>query len=295
MFAKSGKLKPKSPFDFKQTLNFLNMVMSDDKFSGEEYLTRALLVDGQIFAFKIINQGSVEEPLLDYNIYSPEKISKPVKNKLLDQIVFYLSLDDDLKIFYDLSKDDPVFQEIIKNLYGFHHPKFLSPFESACWAVISQRTNMKFAYRIRQDLIDQLSQRIDINGTVYKAFPDPRQILEIEKEDLNSILKNKRKTVYLKEIAGAFQTTDLDFLKKSSSEDLKNWLLDIKGIGEFSAELELIRGFGRMEILPTHDKRLLSCFKNIYGENKNKNDLIKYSNRYNEYKGYWALYMRVTC
>ena len=97
--------------------------------------------------------------------------------------------------------------------------------------------------------------------------------MEIEKEDLNSILKNKRKTIYLKEISGAFQTTDLDFLKKSSSEDLKNWLLDIKGIGEFSAELELIRGFGRMEILPTHDKRLLSCFKNIYGENKNKNDI----------------------
>jgi DNA-3-methyladenine glycosylase II len=295
MFAKSGKLKPKSPFDFKQTLNFLNMVMSDDKFIGEESLTRALLVDGQIFAFKIINHGSVEEPLLNYDIYSPEKISKPVENKLLDQIVFYLSLNDDLKPFYDLSKEDPVFKEIIKNLYGFHHPKFLSPFESACWAVISQRTNMKFAYRILQDLINLLSRRIDIDGTVYKAFPDPRQILEIENEDLNSILKNKRKTVYLKEIASAFQTTDLDFLKKSSSEDLKNWLLDIKGIGEFSAELELIRGFGRMEILPTHDKRLLSCFKNIYGENKNKNDLIKYSNRYNEYKGYWALYMRVTC
>ncbi|HSO26116.1 MAG TPA: hypothetical protein VLR54_05815 [Methanobacteriaceae archaeon] len=295
MFAKSGKLKPKSPFDFKQTLNFLNMVMSDDKFSGEESITRALLVDGQIFAFKIINQGSVEEPLLNYDIYSHEKISKPVENKLLDQIGFYLSLNDDLKPFYDLSKEDPVFQEIIKNLYGFHHPKFLSPFESACWAVISQRTNMKFAYRILQDLINLLSRRIDIDGTVYKAFPDPRQILEIENEDLNSILKNKRKTIYLKEISGAFQTTDLDFLKKSSSEDLKNWLLDIKGIGEFSAELELIRGFGRMEILPTHDKRLLSCFKNIYGENKNKNDLIKYSNRYNEYKGYWALYMRVTC
>ena len=145
MFAKSGKLKPKSPFDFKQTLNFLNMVISDDKFSGEESITRALLVDGQIFAFKIINQGSVEEPLLNYDIYSHEKISKPVENKLLDQIGFYLSLNDDLKPFYDLSKEDPVFQEIIKNLYGFHHPKFLSPFESACWAVISQRTNMKFA------------------------------------------------------------------------------------------------------------------------------------------------------
>ncbi len=46
-------------------------------------------------------------------------------------------------------------------------------------------------------------------------------------------------------------------------EEVKTWLLDIKGIGEWSAHLELIRGLGRMDELSGNDRMLIKCAQKV--------------------------------
>lgn len=67
------------------------------------------------------------------------------------------------------------------------------------------------------------------------------QIQNLGLEKLKSILKNSRKSEYLFNVSESFAEVDEDFLRKAPIE-VKNWLLNIKGIGEWSAHLELIRG-----------------------------------------------------
>jgi len=48
-------------------------------------------------------------------------------------------------------------------------------------------------------------------------------------EDLKTILKNRRKSEYLLNVSESFTKVEEDLLRKAPLEDVKIWLLDIKG------------------------------------------------------------------
>ncbi len=70
-----------------------------------------------------------------------------------DRTAFYLSLEDDLRSFYAIAKRDPHFSQIIKRLHGYHQVKFLTPFENACWAILSQHNYRPIARRMKDALV----------------------------------------------------------------------------------------------------------------------------------------------
>ena len=55
---------------------------------------------------------------------------------IANRLRFFLSLNDDLQPFYRIGLADPPFASVIECLYGLHQPKFLTPFELACWAIL---------------------------------------------------------------------------------------------------------------------------------------------------------------
>lgn len=122
-------------------------------------------------AFKLEDQGTVEESVLLYTIFSGKTIGDDIKSELLDRIKFYLSLDDDLKPFYSHGLNDNAFKLVINKLYGLHQVKFLSPFEGAGWGCFSQRISMKAAHTIKERLIQSVGDNITIEGVDYWTFP----------------------------------------------------------------------------------------------------------------------------
>jgi DNA-3-methyladenine glycosylase II len=204
-------------------------------------------------------------------------------------------LDDDLKPFYSHGLDDNDFKSVINKLYGLHQVKFLTPFESAGWAVLSQRISMKAAHTIKERFTRSVGDKITIEGVDYWTFPSADQIQDLGLEKLISILKNSRKSEYLFNVSESFAEVDEDFLRKAPIEEVKNWLLNIKGIGEWSAHLELIRGLGRMDELSGSDRMLIKCAEKVYGSKITELDLKKIEEGYEDYKGYWEYYLRTVC
>jgi DNA-3-methyladenine glycosylase II len=206
-----------------------------------------------------------------------------------------LSLDEDLKPFYDLGGKDPNFAPVMDELYGLHQVKFLTPFEAAAWAVLSQRISMKVAHQMKNKLADAVGNNIQIEGVNYKTFPSARQVKNLGVENLVSIIGNERKSEYLIAVAESFDRVDENFLRHGNIKEVKEWLMNIKGIGEWSAHLELIRGLGRMEELSEHDQTLFNCFKKFYGHEATEEQLKQVANGYGEFKGHWAYYLRTVC
>jgi DNA-3-methyladenine glycosylase II len=292
-----GKIFPTSPFDFSKSMNFMNMFTpaNGEQTINEQSFTKAVYIKDQTLGFKLTNHGTVEKPVLLYTFFSDKTIEDDIKSELLDRIKFYLSLDDDLKPFYSHGLKDKAFKSVINKLYGLHQVKFLTPFEGAGWAVLSQRISMKAAHTIKERLTRCVGDKITIDGIDYWTFPSPNQILDLGLEKLTSILKNSRKSEYLFNVSESFAKVDEDFLRNSSIEEVKNWLLNIKGIGEWSAHLELIRGLGRMEELSKSDRMLLKCVEKVYGLKITESDLKKIEEGYESYKGYWEYYLRTVC
>lgn len=267
-------------------------MLADQKID-ELTLTRAVCTGGQTVVFSVRSTGLVKSPRLKYTLTSDRSLTPGVRDALVDRIGFFLSLPDDLEQFYRIGYGDVDFAPVLQRLYGLHQVKFLTPFESACWAVLSQRYPAAAAQRTKQTITEKFGTSLETNGQRYFAFPEPYRLAYVKEPDLGAVVKNQRKTQFLIGIAQAFAEKDEKFLRTAKYDEVEKWLSQIQGIGDWSSKLILLRGLGRMEKIAV-EKRLLKAASKVYGRGRTltQNVLDQMAEKYGPWKGYWAYYLR---
>jgi len=285
-------LRPMPPFDFAKSLAFIDgfrPISGDQKITAHQ-LTKAVRIEGQTIGFEVKAVGTLEAPELQVTLHATCEISPQIQAAALDRIAFFLSIADDLRPFYALA-DEP-FQPIVEQLYGYHQVKFLTPFENAVWAILTTRQQMSVASKIKARLTAAFGGKININGQEYLAFPSPTDILQAPPDELQQIIGNERRVMYVLAAAQAFAGVDETFLRTGTVDEVRKWLLNIKGIGAWSASFILIRALGRMEILDVPEARLIEAAARRYGAGLDAVAVLNLAARYGAYRGYWALYVR---
>jgi DNA-3-methyladenine glycosylase II len=290
-----GALTPTPPFDFEKSLDFLGFFapMEGEQVLAARALAKAVLIHGQIVVFEIAASGSIEQPRLGYTLRSDRPIADSTRAAAEDRIAFFLSLCDDLRPFYAIGMDDPPFAPVIQRLYGYHQVKFLTPFENACWAVLTQRTPIPIAKQLKQALSERFGACLAIGDQRYSAFPEPEPLAVADPAELLELVGNPRRAEYLQAAARAFSGTDEAWLRAAPYAEVAAWLRAIKGMGAWSTTFVLLRGLGRMDQLPIGEARLGQAAAKVYGRRLSEEELPKITNRYGAYQGYWAHYLRV--
>jgi DNA-3-methyladenine glycosylase II len=293
----SGTLTPRPPFDFAKTLSFLRAFSptAGEQTLADETIIKAVTLHGQAVAFKLRDEGTVEQPRLVYTLFSERPLSDDEHAALADRIGFFLSLDDDLQPFYAIGRADPPFAPVIERFYGLHQPKFLTPFEIACWAVLGQHVPMPIAQRIKLALVERFGTTIIVSGETSRAFPEPEQLAAAEPAALAAVVRNERKQDYLRAVTQFFLETDESLLRAGDYTQVLARLRGIKGIGEWSSHFILVRGLGRMERVSILDQELDKAAANIYhkGQPLSSAALQQIFDRYGAMQGYWAYYARI--
>jgi DNA-3-methyladenine glycosylase II len=293
LYSEEGSLRPTPPFDFAKSMDFLGMFppMQEDQTMSEVSLTKAIRVGGRTIVFQLKPTGTIKMPALRYTLFSDHSFSHGLTDVILDRISFFLSLNDDLDQFYRIAINDTNFAPILQKLYGLHQVKFLTPFESACWAVLSQRNQLNAARKAKQALLEKYGTSLEVNGHVHKAFPEPGQLAEASTDDLKQLIGHERREDYLAHVTKAFTEVDERFLRTGEYDRVEDWLKNIRGIGEFSSRLIMLRGLGRMDKLAI-EKRLIAAAARVYGRPMKEQRLHVIAERYGRWKGYWAYYLR---
>jgi DNA-3-methyladenine glycosylase II len=295
---RQGTLRPAAPFDFDQSLDFIQTFspMHGEQLVSETTLTRAAWASQTPVAFKLRATGTVEGPEVLYELYADEALSEADAVALLRRITVYLSLDDDLQPLYDLIDADPPFVAIKRELYGYHQVKFLTPFENTCWTILSQRNLLQIAQRMKRVLIKEFSACVEVAGMQFWPFPGAKTVVQASLEDLTRLLRNSRRAEYVLGAAAAFCDVDDKFLREGPYDEVFRWLCGIPGVGDWSAALIMIRSLGRMERIPHGDKSLMRIAGQIYGDGQpvTPEELQRLADRYGDLQGYWAHYMRAT-
>lgn len=293
LYTEEGSLRPTPPFDFAKSLDFLGKFppMREDQTVSDLSMTKAVRVGGRAIVFQLRPTGTIKMPGLKYTLFADHPFSHGLTEVVIDRISFFLSLSDDLDQFYRTAINDSNFAPVLQKLYGFHHVKFLTPFECACWAVLSQRNQLNAARKAKQALLERYGTSLEVNGHIYRAFPEPGQLGEAPKEELKALIKHERREEYLGHVIKAFNEVDERFLRTAEYDRVEEWLKNIRGIGDFSSRLILLRGLGRMEKLAV-EKRLIAATGKIYGKPMTTQRLHVIAEKYGRWKGYWAYYLR---
>ncbi len=291
-----GTLTPRAPFDFAHTLQFVGdfTPTAGEQTVTEQAITKALTLNGRAVGFQVRNLGSVEAPRVAYTLFSEQPLSADEHEVVRDRIRFFLSLDDDLEPFYALARGDVHFEPVIKTLYGLHQPKFLTPFEIACWAILGQRIPMAIAHKMKMALVQRWGTSITLpDGQTYHAFPEPQQMASLGLDDLAAVVRNARKVEYLHAIIHFFVSVDEHYLRTGDYEEVAARLRAVRGIGDWSAYFILIRGLGRGERTSTSGKEILQAASKVYGQALTPADLQRILVRYGKHQGDWSFYVRV--
>jgi DNA-3-methyladenine glycosylase II len=286
----SGTLQAREPFDLGQSISFLNgfRPMADEQGTGRDVIRKALMIEGQTIAFRLEGSKKAGGPM-DCTLFSKEDISSRLKSLALERISSFLSLEDDLAPFYAIVKrDDPQFMPVVEQLYGFHHVRFPSPLECAVWSILAQHSPMSLSRKQKSAITERFGDSIELDGTVYWAFPDQTRLAEAGFEEVAKVINNRRKAEYLVSLLNSFPELDLDLLMKMDFEQAKKRLMEIKGIGEWSSHFILSRGMGRMEGLPSNLKKEIPRADEVYGPEMTV-DRVK--GIYGKWAGYWLLYL----
>src|SRR5215218_3868564 len=192
-------LIPVPPFDFDQSLDFLDEFspMQGEQTLAGRTLTKAVSICGQPLVFRVAAGRTVDEPQLAVTLVTDQPLTEASRPAALDRVRFFLSLDDDLRPFYAVGCADPHFASVIRRLYGLHQVKFLTPFENACWAVLTQRNRIPIAQKAKRALVERYGCHLEVEGVGYWAFPEPAQLAGASGADLAALIGNDKRAAYL--------------------------------------------------------------------------------------------------
>jgi len=164
-----------------------------------------------------------------------------------------LSSDLDLRPLYET--EDPIFASLAKKLWGLKPPRTATIFEALVIAIIEQQIGLKVAATLQNRLVFRLGQALKFKDLEFRAFPTPGRLAGLEPQDLRDLGLSMNKSRFILGIAEAAVSEDLDLesLKKMATEEAREVLVSMRGVGRWTADYVLLRGLGRLEAVPIDD------------------------------------------
>ena len=208
------------------------------------------------------------------------------------QVARILSLEVDGTGFPEVGERDPVVGSLQERYPGLRPVCFYSPYEAAAWAIIGNRIRIVQAARIKNRMAEELGAAIEIDGKPERAFPGPYRLADLK--DFPGLFG--RKAEYLRALGRSASEGWLDavYLRSLSVEEAFAGLKKLPGIGDFSAELILLRGAGEPDCLPTNEPRLGRAVAMAYGleEPPATEELGRMADAWRPYRTWVSLHLR---
>jgi DNA-3-methyladenine glycosylase II len=168
---------------------------------------------------------------------------------------------------------EPIMQELVEK---YPEPQFedhsADLMQYMIRSVVSQQLSVKAA--------DTIYKRfIALFGT--KDFPKAEQILAMEDEKIRGAGLSYSKVSYVKSIANAFVSDliDAEKIRKQSDEEVIQELVQIRGIGRWTAEMVLIFALQRPDVFSIDDLGVRNAITRLYGISDRK-EMIKLSEQW---------------
>ena len=145
--------------------------------------------------------------------------------------------------FAQLVAGDPLMGPLARANGSLRIVQSATPFEALTWAIIGQQINLPFAIALRRTFILQAGRR---HGSGLWCYPEARDVARLELEELTSRKFSRAKAETLLRLARLVDEGALSLELPASGEvtAVSQALLNVKGIGPWTVNYALLRGYG---------------------------------------------------
>lgn len=254
-------LQPRAPFRLDLTAWALrrrprNLI---DRWDGAQY-SRILLIDGSPLHLAVRQTAPSSRPKIECICTFLNRAPKPERVRAaVEQL---LGLNVDLSGFQRLARHDSRLRALVRRFAGFHPPRFPTVFEAAVNAICCQQLSLE----VGLELLNRLSSRTGprFRGARESLFgpPEPRNVARLAPHELCEFGFSRHKASALLDLARAMakETDCVEAPAGADDQTALSHLMQLRGIGRWSAEYILLRGLGRLNVFPCDD---IAAAKNL--------------------------------
>ncbi|HWF59512.1 MAG TPA: hypothetical protein VN666_04290 [Nitrospira sp.] len=241
-------LRPMQPFRLDLTVWTLRRRLNNTMDRWEGGIYRRTLVIGAMPIQVAVTQQNTRLVVTVTGADLPSKAKSDV-TAALDRL---LGLRVDLRKFYRLASQETKLHQLARRFLGMKPPRFPSVFEALVNAIACQQLSLTVGIT----LLNRLTERYGLGSpNEGRAFPRPDDLDKVEVQALRAFGYSRSKGQTVIDAARAMREGKLDLDGFTTMDDAEtvNRLMELRGVGRWTAEYTLLRGLGRIHQFPGDD------------------------------------------
>jgi DNA-3-methyladenine glycosylase II len=146
-------------------------------------------------------------------------------------------------------------------------------------SVLRQQVSMASAEATRERLFESIEVT-------------PSGVLAADPELLRNCGLSRQKTEYVRNIARAFDGEyDRAYFERMDETAVIEELTAIKGVGEWTARMQLLFSLGRPDVFPVGDLGVRKGMRTLFEEEMSREEMVSEAERWAPYRSYATLYL----
>jgi DNA-3-methyladenine glycosylase II len=223
-----------------------------DRWDGTTY-RRIVIIGRRVTELALQQSGSAAEPRVIVTV-TPALRTLSDKRQVESIVNRLLGLQIDLSEWYQVVRRDHRLSELAGRFRGLKPPRFPTVFEAVVNAFACQQLSLV----VGLELLNRLAALCDVrrtNDRSHYAFPSPRDVARNPAARYHAIGFSRQKVRALLALARAMNSgaIDLEALALHDNAEVRDALLQLRGVGRWTAEYVSLRGLGRLNVFPGDD------------------------------------------
>ena len=286
------RLAVDAPFHLEATVRVLQRRPSNliDTWNRQHY-RRVIRVREQLVLIDVENRGTIDSPdvrLATRPLSNDRSIERKETARVASAI---LGLGADAAPAQRLAEREPALRATAGALRGMRAPHYPDLFETFANVIPFQQLSLEAGMAVVARLIQLFGKRLSDGSHTHFAFPVAGDIADAGIAHLKGCGLSRHKSLALHTAARAIAsgTLTLTALEQLPSPQAIDRLLELPGIGPWSAALILLRGLGRVDVFPQADTGAESSLMKLM-HLRSRGALARVAARFGEYRGYLYFY-----
>jgi DNA-3-methyladenine glycosylase II len=248
-------LEPEPPFRLDLTAWAIRRRPGNevDFWDGNTY-QRVLVVRSEPVLISVTQPESADTPRLEVTASGAheEAIAKKAILLALERL---LGLRIDLTDFYELAAKQPRLHELSSRFRGLKPPRFPTVWEGIVNGIACQQLSLTVGIMLLNRLSAACGLVFERRNGVRYAFPRPEDLAVAAPETVRSLGFSAAKTRALIELGQdiSARRLDLESFAGLDNHQTVSRLMELRGVGRWTAEYTLLRGMGRIDLFPGDD------------------------------------------
>lgn len=224
-----------------------------DRWDGATY-RRVLPFDDAPVEMAVRQIGSSLAPMLTVCL-TGERLRPEFRHEAKALVEKMFGLQVDLAPFYQMARQDPKLFVLVEKFRGVKPPRFPTIFETLANAFACQQFSLTVGLGLLSRLASVCGLSLTQKDGTHYAFPRPQDLLKVDPEAFRNLGFSGNKVRAFHELARDIVNGRIDFqcLEKMDNQAVLDFLLELRGVGRWTAEYVLLRGLAPLNVFPGDD------------------------------------------